>query len=502
MKAKLTLDKDFVIGSIDDRLYGSFIEHLGRAVYNGIWEPGHPTADDEGFRGDVLRLVRELDVPVVRYPGGNFVSAYDWEDGIGPRDARPRRLDLAWKSLETNQIGINEFVSWSRKAHADVMLAVNLGSRGIDGARSLLEYCNFPAGSYWADLRISHGYKEPHNVKLWCLGNEMDGPWQVGHRTAFDYGRLADETAKAMKYFDRELEVVACGSSNSTMPTFPEWEKEVLDECYDSVDYISLHAYLRNDKNQLPSFLGSPLIIEKQIETVAQVCDYVKAKKRSAKTLSLSFDEWNVWYHSGAQDRAYIKEHPWSEAPPLLEDIYNFEDALVVGGIINAFIRHADRVKIACLAQLVNVIAPIMTETGGSAWRQTTYYPFFYASRYGRGTALASSVICPEYDTDEYGAVPYLDTSVVFNEEKGELAFFLINRSQDEALDVNLRLGGFPAAREMKHISMTHRDMKAVNTAAKPDNVVPVEKELAPPKGESFTITVPELSWNCYVIKV
>ena len=502
MQAKLTLDKDFEIGSIDDRLYGSFIEHLGRAVYNGIWEPGHPTADEEGFRGDVLALVRELDVPLVRYPGGNFVSAYNWEDGIGPRDNRPRRLDLAWKSLETNQIGINEFVSWSQKAQTDVMLAVNLGSRGIDEARNLVEYCNFAGGSYWSDLRASHGYKEPHDVRLWCLGNEMDGPWQVGHRTAVAYGRLADETAKAIKYFDRDLEVVACGSSNSTMKTFPVWEKEVLDECYESVDYLSLHAYLRNDKDQLPSFLGSPLLIEKQIETVASVCDYVKAKKRSAKTIALSFDEWNVWFHSGDHDRVYIEDHPWSEAPPILEDIYTFEDALVVGGIINAFIRHADRVKIACLAQLVNVIAPIMTQTGGSAWRQTTYYPFLYASRYGRGTALSASVVSPNYDTDEYGVVPYVDTSVIYNDEKRELVFFLINRCQDEGLDISVRIGGYPNVQAMKHICMTHADIKAANTADNPYNVVPVEEELAPPMGEPFTITVPRLSWNCCVLKL
>ena len=218
--AKITIDPNFRIGEVDPRLYGSFIEHLGRAVYGGIYEPEHPTADDMGFRQDVLDLVRELGVPIIRYPGGNFVSGYDWEDGVGPVEERPRRLDLAWKTVETNRVGTNEFAAWAKRAGAEPMIAVNLGTRGTDAARNLVEYCNHPGGSYWSDLRRSHGAEEPHAVGVWCLGNEMDGPWQIGHKTAAEYGRLAVETAKAMKWVDPSIELVACGSSKAAMPTF------------------------------------------------------------------------------------------------------------------------------------------------------------------------------------------------------------------------------------------------------------------------------------------
>src|ERR687898_1948280 len=200
--AKITIDPNFRIGEVDPRLYGSFIEHLGRAIYGGIYEPEHPTADDIGFRQDVLDLVRELDVPIIRYPGGNFVSGYDWEDGVGPVEERPRRLDLAWRTVETNQVGTNEFAAWAERAGAEVMMAINLGTRGVDAARNLVEYCNHPSGSHYSDLRRSHGVEDPHGVKVWCLGNEMDGPWQIGRKTPQEYGRLACEAAKAMKWVD------------------------------------------------------------------------------------------------------------------------------------------------------------------------------------------------------------------------------------------------------------------------------------------------------------
>jgi alpha-N-arabinofuranosidase len=278
-KAKIILDKDFRIGEIDKRIYGSFIEHLGRAVYGGIYEPGHATADDKGFRQDVLDLVRELNVPIVRYPGGNFVSGYNWEDGVGPVEKRPKRLELAWRTVETNEVGTNEFADWCKKAGAEVMMAVNLGTRGPDEARNLVEYCNHPKGTYYSDLRASHGYKDPHNIKVWCLGNEMDGPWQMCSKTADEYGRIACETAKMMKWVDPSLELVACGSSGRGMSTFAEWEATVLNHTYEYVDYVSLHTYVGNPNNDLGNYLAQSVGFDSFISSVISTCDYVKARK-------------------------------------------------------------------------------------------------------------------------------------------------------------------------------------------------------------------------------
>ena len=294
----MIIDKNYKISIIDRRIYGSFIEHIGRAVYGGIYEPDHPDADEMGFRTDVTALVKELNVPIIRYPGGNFVSGYDWEDGIGPLRERKSRLDLAWRSLESNEIGVNEFSEWIKRVDSQMMMAVNLGTRGVDAARNLVEYCNHEKGSYWSDLRISHGVAAPHKIKTWCLGNEMDGDWQIGHKTAEEYGRLACETAKAMKWVDPEIELVACGSTSNLTKTFPDWEAAVLSHTYEHVDYISLHAYYANGEDDTPNFLARSLDMSSIIDTVVSTCDYIKAKVRSKKTIHISFDEWNVWYHS------------------------------------------------------------------------------------------------------------------------------------------------------------------------------------------------------------
>lgn len=469
-KATMIVDKDFIVGEVDKRIYGSFIEHLGRAVYGGIYEADHPTADEQGFRSDVIELVRGLDVPIVRYPGGNFVSGYNWEDGVGPLDQRPRRLELAWRTIEPNWIGFNEFMDWCKKVGTDAMMAVNLGTRGIDEARNLIEYSNHKSGSYWSDLRISHGYKDPHNVKTWCLGNEMDGPWQIGHKTAYEYGRLANETGKAMRWVDPTIELVACGSSYNGMPTYPEWEATVLDLSYDTVDYISIHQYYGNRDKDSQNFLALSLGMDEYIDTVIATCDYIKSKKRSKKKINLSFDEWNVWYHSNEQDS---KIDSWSIAPPQLEDIYNHEDALLVGCMLISMLKRADRVKMACLAQLVNVIAPIMTENGGAAWKQTIYYPYMHASIFGRGTVLVPLVKSPKHDTKQYTDVPYLESVAVHNEEKNEVTIFAVNRHLSESLSFEIDLRSFGAFQLIEHIVLENDDLKASNTAANPDNVKP-----------------------------
>ncbi|MBB5325426.1 alpha-N-arabinofuranosidase [Anoxybacillus tepidamans] len=491
-KAKMILEKDFRIAEIDKRIYGSFIEHLGRAVYGGIYEPGHPQADENGFRQDVIELVKELQVPIIRYPGGNFVSGYNWEDGVGPKEQRPRRLDLAWRSVETNEIGLNEFMEWANMVGTEVNMAVNLGTRGIDAARNLVEYCNHPSGSYYSDLRISHGYKEPHKIKTWCLGNEMDGPWQIGHKTAVEYGRIACEAAKVMKWVDPTIELVVCGSSNRNMPTFAEWEATVLDHTYDHVDYISLHQYYGNRDNDTANYLALSLEMDDFIRSVVAIADYVKAKKRSKKTIHLSFDEWNVWYHSNEADKLI---EPWTVAPPLLEDIYNFEDALLVGCMLITLMKHADRVKIACLAQLVNVIAPIMTEKNGPAWKQTIYYPFMHASIYGRGVALHPVTSSPKYDSKDFTDVPYLESIAVYNEEKEEVTIFAVNRDLEDVLLLECDVRSFEGYSVIEHIVLEHKNVKQTNSSQS-SPVVPHRNGDAQLADGKVSATLPKLSWN------
>lgn len=498
-KANMTLDRSYVIDRIDPRIYGSFIEHLGRAVYGGIYEPGHPTADKNGFRRDVIELVRKLNVPVTRYPGGNFVSGFDWEDSIGPRDQRRQRLDLAWFTTETNEVGLHEFVDWCKEANTQCMYAINLGTRGVDAARAVVEYANHPGGSYWSDLRKKNGADKPFGIKLWCLGNEMDGPWQISHKTATEYGRTANEAAKVMKWVDPSIEVVACGSSSSQMPTFGDWELTMLDECYENVDYVSLHRYYGNPTGDTPGFLARSMDMDAFIKTVASICDAVGGKKHSKKKLHLSFDEWNVWYHSREQDQEVWKQDKWNRALPLLEDVYNFEDALLVGSMLITFLRNADRVKIACMAQLVNVIAPIMTRNGGGAWAQTIYWPLMQASRYGRGEALRAIVDSPVYDCSDYEGVPELDATATVDEE-GNVNIFAVNRSMTDDILLRVDLRSFEGLRAVEHTVLHHDDVKAVNTEENPDEVKPVSGKGGKLDGGVLEIKVPALSWN--VIRV
>ena len=496
-KATVTIDPKFITSDIDRRIFGSFIEHLGRAVYGGIYQPGNAFSDEQGFRKDVIKLIRDLQVPIVRYPGGNFVSGYHWEDGVGPKSERPVKPDLAWQVLETNQFGLNEFADWSKKAGTDIMMAVNLGTRGPEDAKNLLEYCNFPGGTYYSDLRRKHGYEQPHNIHLWCLGNEMDGPWQMGHKTASEYGRAAEETGRLMKMLDPTIETVACGSSSLEMPTFASWEAEVLSHCYEQVDYMSLHQYYGNRTDDSADFLASSQGMDEFIQSVVSICDYVKAKKRSKKQINLSFDEWNVWYHSNDADNEIPK---WCSAPHQLEDLYNFEDALLVGSILITLLRHADRVKIACLAQLVNVIAPIMTSDTG-AWAQTIYYPFAQASACGKGHVLTTLVDSPIYEAPTYGETPYLDCVAIANEEEGLLTFLAVNKDLNEDLELNCDIRLFEGYRPVSHTVLTNDDLKAVNTEEHPDTVTPTAGAGAVVDGGRMSVVLGKHSWNVIQLK-
>ena len=495
-QAHIALDPAFRVAPVDPRFYSSFIEHLGRAVYDGIYCPSHPTANAFGFRQDVIDLVRPLHIPMVRYPGGNFVSGFRWEDSVGPVAQRPRRLDRAWRTLETNEVGLQEFGAWCREIGADMMMAVNLGTRGIDAACNLLEYCNHPSGSQYSDLSRSHGVEAPYGIKTWCLGNEMDGPWQIGHKTAEEYGRLACETAPAMRKIDDSIELVATGSSYPEMPTFPTWEATVLDHLYDDVDYLSLHQYLGDTTNDLGDYLAKSLTTEHFIHSVVSTCDYIKAKKRSGKKMMLSFDEWNIWYHSLGKDDEITKNALWQQAPGLVEDIYTMADAAVFGSMLITLLRHADRIKIACLAQLVNVIAPIMTEPGGgAAWKQTIYWPFAQAAQYGHGTVLLTELRCERYDSKTFTDVPYLESVAVYDEAAGALTLFAVNRSQTESLPVSCDLRAFGGGVVLEHSALYADDPNGTNGPGR-EGIAPRAVSGTAVTDQTLSAVLPPISWN------
>jgi alpha-L-arabinofuranosidase len=494
--ARVTLDPHFTVGDIDRRLFGSFVEHLGRCVYDGIYEPSHPNADEDGFRRDVIDLVRELGVSTVRYPGGNFVSGYRWEDGVGPREQRPRRLDLAWHSTETNEIGLDEFARWTKKVDGELMYAVNLGTRGVLDALDVLEYANVRGGTALSERRIANGTPEPHGIRMWCLGNEMDGPWQLGASTPAEYAEIAAKTASAMRQIDPGVELVVCGSSGAQMPTFGEWERVVLERTYDDVDFISCHAYYEPKDGDYASFLASATDMDRFIESVVATADHVKALKRSDKEIYISFDEWNVWYQSRFNDVDKITDiEQWPVAPRLLEDSYTVADAVVFGNLMISLVRHADRVKAASLAQLVNVIAPIMTEPGGPAWRQTTFFPFAETARLARGRALEVRLEAPEYDTAQYGSVPIVDAVATHDPETGSATVFAVNRSLDEELTLEIDLQQFGDVDAVTARVLHDDDMHARNTLDAPERVG--LRELAVTRVDEHTVSValPAVSW-------
>lgn len=494
----VAIDQALPLAEVDPRLFGALVEHIGRCVYTGIYEPGSASADESGFRRDVADLVSELGVPIIRYPGGNFVSGYDWEDGVGPRDERPVRLDLAWRSIETNQVGIHEFTAWADRVGSAVMMAVNLGSRGIDAARRLVEYCNHPGGTQLSDLRRKNGAPDPFGISVWCLGNELDGPWQIGHKTAYEYGRLAREAAKVMRWVDPTIELVAVGSSHRRMPSFAAWEATVLEECYDVVDHLSLHSYFEEHSGDRDSFLAAGVELDRLIDDAIATCDYVRAKGRHSKRITLAVDEWNVWYQSRF---AEVRDQMvWAEAPRLIEDTYSVVDAVVVGSLLISLLKHADRVKIACLAQLVNVIAPIRCEPGGPAWRQSTFYPFALTSAHGRGTVLHTSPAVPTYGTASLGEVPMVDL-VAIGHDDATVSVFAVNRSQTDPVSVDLDVRSLPGSIRAQHVALFDDDPDAVNTVQRPDRVTPRRLDPVAADFGTLTVVLPPVSWNMLTLR-
>jgi len=494
--ARIYVDSRRIISPLDRNLFGSFLEHLGRAIYEGIYDPDSKLSDANGFRKDLMEEIRQMGVPIIRYPGGNFVSGYNWLDGVGPKEARPRVLDKAWNSINSNQFGTNEFLAWCKAIGSEPLMGLNLGTGTPAEAAALVEYCNVDQGTKWSDLRRKHGIAEPHQVKYWCLGNEMDGPWQIGHMTATEYGMKAQDAARQMRDVDRSLELIACGSSGPAMPTYLEWDREVLEQCYEYVDGLSLHRYFSNAPQEnggdSARFLAMNLSMEQQIAETVAVCDLVRGHKRSPKKLWLSFDEWNVWYRARGGDASNGHRR---EAPHLLEEVYNLEDALLVGGIVNSLVRNADRVKIACLAQLINVIAPIMTNANGF-FRQTIYYPYNWALQYARGSVLNVLVESPKYEVPRMGQVAYLDAAGTFDPEDGKVAIFALNRDLSKPHIVEIHWQDKAPGSVLVSRVLTGADLKAFNSFEAPQRVAPQSLDKPITKNGRTTWELPARSYT------
>jgi len=499
--ASCVLDPASVVAPVHRRTFGSFVEHMGRCVYTGLYEPGHPLADEDGFRTDVLALTRELGVTMVRYPGGNFVSGYRWEDGVGPRERRPRRRDLAWHSIETNEVGIDEFARWAGKAEVEIMYAVNLGTRGVQEALDVHEYVNHPEGTTLSELRRANGAAKPYGITMWCLGNELDGPWQTGHKTAQEYGLLAAATARALRSAEPGLELVACGSSSSSMPTFGSWETTLLEHAYDVVDYVSCHAYYEELDGDLGSFLASAADMDHFVDSVVATADAVGARRRSKKKINISFDEWNVWYLSRFQGGEPATG--WPVAPRVIEDEYNVADAVVVGNLLISLLRHSDRVTAACQAQLVNVIAPIRTEPGGPAWRQTIFHPFAKTAALARGSVLRTRLDAPTYATARYGEVSLVDAVATHDAEDGDVVVFAVNRDQNDPVELTVDLHLFDGDPRLAEAwTLSDDDIRATNTLDDPDRVVPHTTSQVSVDGATLRIVLPPVSWSAIRLEV
>ena len=502
--ARAVINRARIRADLDRHILGSFVEHLGRCVYGGVYDPGSKLADASGFRKDVIAEVKELGVPVIRYPGGNFISGYHWLDSVGPKKDRPTVLDRAWNSIETNQFGTNEFMDWCKLAGAEPLLGFNFGTEPAEMAAALVEYCNIEKGTKWSELRRQHGYEKPHNVKYWCMGNEMDGWWQIGHMTARDYGRKAADSARQIRVIDPNAKLIACGTSTPELPTYLEWDREVLEECYDVVDGISLHRYFGNTPptsgNSSARFLAMNLDMERQIHEISAVCDYVQGLKKTQKQLWLSFDEWNVWYRARSGDAV---DGQRTFAPHLLEEVYNLEDALLVGGFLNSLMRQSDRVKVACLAQLVNVIAPLVTNETG-VLRQTTYYPYSWALKYARGQVLDLSVTSETYpikpdglqaDLAWGGDVPFIDVTATSDQQNNQVCVFMLNRDLEAERELVLDWRDVTPSRVLACETLTGPDLKAINTFASPTKVA--SRPLDTPKvGATMTFKLPARSYT------
>ncbi|HQV32397.1 MAG TPA: alpha-L-arabinofuranosidase C-terminal domain-containing protein [Calditrichia bacterium] len=485
LSARIKIDKDRVIGDIDKNIYGNFSEHLGRCIYGGIYDPGSKLSDKQGFRKDVLEAAKGLNVPILRWPGGNFVSGYHWEDGIGPKKDRPERTDLAWHTPEPNTFGTDEFIDYCRKMGTEPYFAVNLGTGTFDEARNWVEYCNVKEGPYYAELRKKNGHPEPHNVKYWSLGNEVDGWWQMGHKNAEDYGKFALEAAKLMKWTSPDIKLIAAGSSNFYGNSDPHgWNRTVLEYLKDYIDYIALHRYVGNRENDYYAFMASTIDVEERTKIVEAQIDEAMSKMRNPRQIYVAWDEYNVWYRARGGEAARGRN--------ALEEKYNLEDALVIAGFLNAFIRNAHIVKMANMAQLVNVIAPIFTNEN-DMFRQTIYFPLALYANNSFGQSLDVLVDGPTFDTKQYQQVPYLDVSVAYQGE--EVVINVVNRHKDQPITAEIISQEGQFSGPFTVFEVNGPDVKTENTFGK-EVIKSVKKDDVAASGAGFSYTFPAHSYT------
>ncbi len=531
-KAKIFLHPGYVIGEISPRLYGAFLEPIGTMVNGSMFNPKHPTADEDGFRRDWIDELKKCDLPALRLPGGNFVSCWEWKDSIGPKEQRKKHLDLAWHQYITNEVGHDEYLKWAEHIGAEPMYTVNLGTeRSIKELIHIIEYTNHEGGTYWSDLRKEYGREKPYGVKMWYLGNEMDGPWQLGswERDPKGYGILCNEVSKAMKWVDGSIETAVCGSSAPFMEHFPQWDYEVMSECYNAVDYLSIHHYHHAAPGNYAQLLGGAEYYEDFINTEIAMCDFVQAKNRSPKKMMISFDEYGAMMHPLGEikhpawgpynmydahyrfdpDRGYVLHDPdnmnWfrrrSDGKPMPGDMMN---ALANASIILAFMRHADRVKIGCMTGGLNTLVSTSKET---VWRSGAHYPFHMLSQLGRGVSLKPYVECdtfdiPEYVVDETSKYPekknvrFIDVAVAHDPEKGELNIFAINRDTDNTHEFELDVANFEGYTLKEHITLYDESMLKRNSPENPEELIPSADESTSLCDGKIVGEFKPLSWN------
>jgi alpha-N-arabinofuranosidase len=391
-------------------------------------------------------------------------------------------------------------MKWAHKCDITPIFAVNLGTKGIENAVSLLEYCNLPTGTLYSDFRAENGHRLPYGIPFWCLGNEMDGKWQIGYKKPDDYAKLAAQTAYAMKSMDADIRLIVCGSSSTATPTYTDWERVVLEEAYEFVDYIALHQYYGGQERGTDEFLSQSVEMEEYIDTVIGICDTVKSKKGLQKKIDISFDEWGVWEIPGDEVADSLTKRDWEVAPAFSEQIYTMEDALLFASMMMAIIKRADRVKIACQSLLTNISAAIMTERQGEVWCQTIYYPFSYMARYGRGTVLQSADEIPVYPVQKGYQVPYLDYVVIHNDDLHEIVVFAVNRKGDEA-ELSIDLQGFSPNGIAEEIVLESKSIKDTNLQNH-RTVVPKTDRAGVLSAGEYRGKVPPFSWKMIRISV
>ncbi len=465
-QAKIIFDRDFTIGKIDSRLWGSFVEHLGLCMYGGLHDPTQKCSDRNGFRNDVKQLICELGVTNIRYPGGNFVSGYHWKDGIGPKDSRPRKKDLAWNAVETNEVGTDEFASLMKELGVELIMSVNLGTGLPEEAGDLVDYCNTSQGTYWSDLRKTHGQVEPYGIKTWCLGNEMDGDWQIHSLTAHEYGRKAKETAKIMKWMDNEIKLIACGSCTNEVghKTYGDWDLCVLEETYEYIDYLSLHRYYNyhkdkqlvyeshDDVTDIPSFFQD---LQEYISTITNAINFIKGKKRSSHSVYIAFDEWGVITSSSALPGGAKQDYGYAT--------FTLLDAVIYGGLLCTFLNNCDTVKIANQSLLINEGGMISVTADGGAMFQVTANPFRDTALYAKGTSLQAIQDLPTASTNHHGNCPYIISSATYDEKTGLLYVFVANVSLFEDVELLLELRSFRNLRIESIQTLYHEDPYVYN---------------------------------------